>query len=147
MRIYNAKSSQINVPLTGSERLTVPAKSVSRDFMPNKEFLSLIVTAFDYSEIALIVSGPFEISMCSQVSCIPGFVVNSLEEAILRFNGSNDDLKGDSKNPALQEMPSPEEEPKTCSKKSGKKVETEVEGEDPGPICDPYQTKALDPEK
>jgi hypothetical protein len=143
MRIYNAKSSQINVPLTGSERLTVPAKSVSRDFMPNKEFLSLIVTAFDYSEIALIVSGPFEISMCSQVSCIPGFVVNSLEEAILRFNGSNDDLKGDSKNPALQEMPA--DEPKTCAKKSEKKVETEAEGE--GPICDPYQTKALDPEK
>ena len=88
MRIYNAKNSQIDIPLVaGGERLTVESKSVSRDFMPNKDFLSLIVTAFDYNEIALIVSGPFEISMCSQVSCIPGFVVNSLEDAILRFSG------------------------------------------------------------
>lgn len=105
MRIYNAKNSQIDIPLvSGGERLTVPAKSVSRDFMPNKDFLSLIVTAFDYSELALIVSGPFEISMCSQVSCIPGFVVNSLEDAILRFTKS-EDLKENAKNPALIEMP------------------------------------------
>lgn len=106
MRIYNAKNSQIDIPLVaGGERLTVESKSVSRDFMPNKDFLSLIVTAFDYDEIALIVSGPFEISMCSQVSCIPGFVVNSLEDAILRFSGKSEDLKGTAKNPALVEAP------------------------------------------
>jgi hypothetical protein len=121
MRIYNAKNSQIDIPLVaGGERLTVESKSVSRDFMPNKDFLSLIVTAFDYDEIALIVSGPFEISMCSQVSCIPGFVVNSLEDAILRFSGKSEDLKGTAKNPALVESP-------TCACEEAKKVEEKKE--------------------
>lgn len=113
MRIYNAKNSQIDIPLAASgERLTVASKSVSKDFMPNKDFLSLIATAFDYSELALIVSGPFEISMCSQVSCIPGFVVNSLEDAILRFSGKSTDLKENAKNPALVETPVKKEEKK-----------------------------------
>lgn len=85
MRIYNPTKSQIDVPYGNGGRLTVPSKTVSKDFMPNKEFLSQIVTSFDYNELALIVSGPFEISMCSQVSSIPGFVVNSVEEAIERF--------------------------------------------------------------
>lgn len=121
MRIYNAKNSQIDIPLVaGGERLTVESKSVSRDFMPNKDFLSLIVTAFDYDEIALIVSGPFEISMCSQVSCIPGFVVNSLEDAILRFSGKSEDLKGTAKNPALVEAPA-------CACEEAKKVEEKKE--------------------
>lgn len=125
MRIYNAKNSQIDIPLSASgERLTVASKSVSRDFMPNKDFLSLIATAFDYSELALIVSGPFEISMCSQVSCIPGFVVNSLEDAILRFSGrGNNDLKENAKNPALVTMP----EDKENTPAPAKKVETETE--------------------
>ena len=121
MRIYNAKNSQIDIPLAaGGERLTVPAKSVSRDFMPNKDFLSLIVTAFDYSELALIVSGPFEISMCSQVSCIPGFVVNSLEDAILRFS-KGEDLKENAKNPAIVEMPESEEKKAEKSTEDKKK--------------------------
>ena len=119
MRIYNAKNSQIDIPLVaGGERLTVAAKSVSRDFMPNKDFLSLIAPAFDYNELALIVSGPYEISMCSQVSCIPGFVVNSLEDAILRFT-KGEDLKENAKNPALVEMPT-EEEKCSCKKEDKK---------------------------
>lgn len=85
MRIYNGKNSQVDMPLANGQRITIASKSVSGDIMPSNEFLSLLVTSYDYSEIALIVSGPFEINMCSQVSCCAGFVVNSLEEAIERF--------------------------------------------------------------
>lgn len=85
MRIYNGTNSQLDLPLSGIQRITIPAKSVSGDIMPSTEFLSLLVGSYDYSEIALIVSGPFEINMCAGVSGSVGFVVQSLEEAIERF--------------------------------------------------------------
>lgn len=85
MRIYNGKKSTLTIPLSGNQRLSIPPHSVSGDFMPNKDFLSLMVTTFDYNEISLIVSGPYEISMCSQVSGCTGFVSQSLEEAIAKF--------------------------------------------------------------
>ena len=61
--------------------------------MPNTEFLSLLVGSYDYSELALIISGPYEINMCSQVSGAAGFVVQSLEEAIERFTPKEDKKK------------------------------------------------------
>ena len=85
MRIYNGTKSQLDLPLTGTQRIQIPSRSVSGDILPNNEFLSLLVASYDYSEIALIVSGPYEINMCSQVSGAVGFVASSLEEAIARF--------------------------------------------------------------
>lgn len=85
MRIYNGTKSVINLPLTESQRITIPGHSVSGDIMPNLEFLSLLVSSYDYSELALIISGPYEINMCSQVSGVVGFVVQTLDEAIERF--------------------------------------------------------------
>lgn len=85
MRIYNAKSSQVSVPLTLTQKIIVPSYGISESFMPNPKFLSLIVTSFDYSDLALIVSGPIEMTMCSETPCAAGFVVNSVEEAIERF--------------------------------------------------------------
>lgn len=85
MRIYNGTKSVINLPLTESERITIAAHSVSGDIMPSLKFLALLVGSYDYSELALIVSGPYEINMCSQVSGCAGFVVQSLDEAIERF--------------------------------------------------------------
>ena len=85
MRIYNGTKSQLDLPLTGTQRIQIPSRSVSGDILPNNEFLSLLVASYDYSEIALIVSGPYEINMCSQVSGAVGFVASSLEEAIVRF--------------------------------------------------------------
>lgn len=90
MRIYNGTKSVINLPLTESQRITVAGHSVSGDIMPNTEFLSLLVGSYDYSELALIISGPYEINMCSQVSGAAGFVVQSLEEAIERFTPKED---------------------------------------------------------
>lgn len=85
MRVYNGTNSQLDLPLSGNQRISISAHSVSGDIMPSTEFLSLLVGSYDYSEIALIVSGPFEINMCSSVSGSVGFVVQSLEEAIERF--------------------------------------------------------------
>ena len=85
MRIYNAKSSQVSVPLTLTQKIIVPSYGISESFMPNPKFLSLIVTSFDYSDLALIVSGPIEMTMCSETPCASGFVVNSVEEAVERF--------------------------------------------------------------
>lgn len=85
MRVYNGTKSQLDLPLSGIQRITIPAHTVSGDIMPSNEFLSLLVGSYDYSEIALIVSGPYEISMCAGVSGSTGFVVQSLEEAIERF--------------------------------------------------------------
>lgn len=86
MRIYNGTNSNVDIPLSGIQRLQISPKSVSGDFLPSNEFLSLLVTGYDYNEIALIVSGPYEINMCSGVPGAVGFVVQSLEEAIERFN-------------------------------------------------------------
>lgn len=85
MRVYNGTNSQVDLPLTGNQRITIASHSVSKDIMPSTEFLSLLVGSYDYNELALIVSGPFEINMCSGVSGCVGFVCQSLEEAINRF--------------------------------------------------------------
>lgn len=90
MRIYNGTNSQLDLPLSGTQRISVPPHSVSGDIMPSNEFLSLLVSSFDYSELALIVSGPYEINMCAGVSGSVGFVAQSLDEAIERFAKKED---------------------------------------------------------
>lgn len=93
MRVYNGTNSQVDLPLSGSQRITIPSHSVSGDIMPSTEFLSLLVGSYDYSELALIVSGPFEINMCAGVSGCVGFVCQSLEEAIEKFSKDKEDKK------------------------------------------------------
>lgn len=85
MRVYNGTNSQLDLPLSGSQRITIPSHSVSGNIMPSSEFLKLLVSSYDYSEVALIISGPFEFNLCAEVSGSVGFVVQSLEEAIERF--------------------------------------------------------------
>lgn len=86
MRIYNATDAQLNVPFTGGQRLTIGAHSVSGDIMGSEEFLSLLVTSYDTNEIALIVSGPYEINVCAHIPTAANYVVQSLDEALQRFN-------------------------------------------------------------
>lgn len=94
MRIYNGTDSQLTLPFNGTgEKITIQSHSVSGNILPSTEFLSLLVTSFDYSEIALIVSGPFEINMCAGVSGAAGFVVQSIEEAIERFTPKKEEVK------------------------------------------------------
>lgn len=84
MRIFNGKNAQISLPL-GTIRLEIPGKVASKDFAPNPDFLSLVVTSYTEKDIALIVSGPFELSMCSTIPAVAPLMVQSLEEAIERF--------------------------------------------------------------
>ena len=134
MRIYNGKNSQVDIPLA-TQRVTIGPKSVSKDLMPSTEMLQLLSTSFDDSEIALIVSGPTELNLCAGVpSCTP-LVVQSLDEALVRFNGGdvkpepNPEKKEEepvAEEPVVEEMEEKEEEPE-------KKVEVKQEEVKPEP--------------
>lgn len=87
MRIYNGKNSLIDLPLTNRVRLTIPAHSVSKEFMPSDEFLSMVVTAYSDTDIALIVSGPYELNLCAKNPVATPMIAYSLDEAVIRFNG------------------------------------------------------------
>jgi hypothetical protein len=95
--------------------------------MPSNEFLSLLVSSYDYNELALIVSGPFEINMCAGVSGSVGFVVQSLDEAIERF--------------APKECPKCNQDPCVCNKEK----EKEPQPVDKKPAATP--TKPAEKEK
>jgi hypothetical protein len=86
MRLYNGTNSGINLPLNNGQRLIVGPKSISNQFMPSIEFLTLIVTAYSRNDIALVLSGATEIQMCSTVSTIPGYIAQTVQEAVERFN-------------------------------------------------------------
>lgn len=138
MRIYNGTKSMLDLPLTGLQRLSIPSKSVSGDFMPTNDFLSMLVSTFDYNELAVIVSGPFEITMCANVSGSSGFVVQSLEEAIERFAEKTpevvvvEEVKEEVVVPVVEEVA--EEKENACAEKVveavvGEVTEVEEEGE------------------
>lgn len=123
MRVYNGTKKVINLPLSNTERIVVGAKSVSGDIMPSTNFLSLLVGSYDYSELALIVSGPYEINMCSQVSGCAGFVVQSLEEAIERFAEKEEKKVVEEKKVEVKQQPAEKPENKVKEKKE-KVIET-----------------------
>lgn len=124
MRIYNGKNSTINVPLPNGERLSIDGKSISKDFMPSAEFLNIIKTSFDYSEIALVVSGVIEMNLCSSVSSIAGFVANSVGEAVERFTEKKKVEKAPTPETAPEEAPAVN--PELITEESEKKKEAEV---------------------
>ena len=82
MRIYNARKVQSEMPLANVSMLIVPSNSVSCEFMPNATIISVFMTSYRSSEIAFIVSGPYEIAMLSNFVGSGDFVVQSLEQAI-----------------------------------------------------------------
>lgn len=92
MRIYNGKNSQVELPLA-TQRITIGPNSVSKDIMPNVEMLQLISTSFVDTEIALIVSGPSELNLCAGVPACTPLVVQSLDEAVIRFKGTAPEKK------------------------------------------------------
>lgn len=106
----------MDLPIGSNTRLTIPSHSVSKDIMPSDDFLTLVASTFDETEIALIVAGAFEINMCAKNPACTPLVCQSLDEAIERFN------------------PTPKEE----------EVKPEVEVEEKAPIenTDTEDTKA-----
>lgn len=85
MRIYNGTNSQVNLPYVGKERISIDAKSVSGNLGITNELISMIVTSYGADELAIIVSGPYELSMTSSNPVAVNYVVQSLDEAIERF--------------------------------------------------------------
>ena len=124
MRIYNATDSQISLPLIGSMRINIAPHSVSQDFLGGTEFLSMLVTSYDVNEIALIVSGPYELNTCANIPTATNYVTQTLEEALQRFNKEE-------KTEEVGEAKSVIEEEKTCTEdeKPIEKVEEKVEDE------------------
>lgn len=118
MRIFNGKNSTLDLPLVGGTKLpSIAPHSVSINFMPNEAFLNLIATAYDDHEIALILSGPFEMTMCSGVAATLPLVVESLEEALERFTPKKEEkLEPEAKPEPISEddanIPKPENETK-----------------------------------
>lgn len=102
MRIYNGKNSQISVPLNRATRIVVGPKRVSQELMPSDDFLTLLAQTFEADELALIVSGPFEINLCAKNPACQPLVVQSLDEALERF--------------AVKEDPKPEAQPESEKK-------------------------------
>ncbi|MBP3732124.1 MAG: hypothetical protein J6I84_02640 [Bacilli bacterium] len=85
MRIYNGTKSTLILPLTGNERVTIAPKTPSGNVLCSNDFLSLLVTSYTTDEVAIIASGPFEVTACANVPTAVNYVVQSLDEAIQRF--------------------------------------------------------------
>ena len=84
MRIYNATNAQMNLPFPGGT-VSIAPHSVSGNLGANTQTISMLVTAYNTSEMAFIVSGPFELNLCASIPTVVNYVVQSLEEAIERL--------------------------------------------------------------
>ena len=127
MRIYNGTTRQMDLPLAGSQRISIAPKTVSGDILANSDLLSLLVTSYTTDEVALIISGPFELKVASTMPTVVNYVVQSLEEAILRFTPPVDI---EEKEEVKEENPEPEpetEEPKEESESLNVEPEPETE--------------------
>ena len=85
MRIFNGTNSLLTLPLNGGQKLEIHPKSVSSEFMGSNDFLSMIVSCLSNEEIAIIVSGPYELNVCANVPTAVNYVVQTLDEAIIRL--------------------------------------------------------------
>ena len=111
MRIYNGTKSLLDLPITGRVRLTVLPNSVSKEFMPSEDFINLIVQVYQSHEIALIISGPYELNMCAKNPAVTPLLVHSLDEAVIRFNGPAEKEEEESEVKEEPMTPEPEPEP------------------------------------
>lgn len=85
MRIFNGTNSLLTLPLSGNQKLEILPKSVSQEFMGSTDFLSMVVTSLGSDEIAIVVSGVYELNTCANVPTAVNYVVQTLDEAIVRF--------------------------------------------------------------
>ena len=127
MRIFNGTKKALTLPYTGGETLTIPAHQPSGNVLCSPEFLSSVITAYNADEIAVIASGPFEISACANIPTAVNYVVQSLDEAIARFNPDAKKIQEEEKKKAAEKK----EEPKVEEPKPEVKPEEEKKSEEP----------------
>ena len=138
MRIFNGTKKALTLPYTGGETLTIPAHQPSGNVLCSPEFLSSVITAYNADEIAVIASGPFEISACANIPTAVNYVVQSLDEAIARFNP---DAKAKL---AAEKANGQEEEKKKAAEKKVEEPKPEVKPEEEKK---PEEPKAEEPKK
>ena len=132
MRIFNGTKKALTLPYTGGETLTIPAHQPSGNVLCSPEFLSSVITAYDADEIAVIASGPFEISACANIPTAVNYVVQSLDEAIARFNPDAKKVQEIEKAKAKEEpKPEPKPEPKVEEKPVEEPKKEEPKAEEP----------------
>lgn len=139
MRIYNGTNSQVVLPYSGGQMINIGPKSVSGNVGPTNELISLIVTSFGTDELAMIVSGPYELSMTSSNPVAVGYVVQSLDEAIQRFAPKSEVKKEEVKEEVKKEEPAPVVEEVKSEEPAPKPVEVkeEVKKEEPAAVNPP----------
>ena len=146
MRIYNARKVQIEMPLGNGSKLIVPSNSVSCEFMPNATIISVFMTSYRSSEIAFIVSGPYEIAMLSNFVGSGDFVVQSLEEAIARFAPKEDPTTTTAAPVVIEEKtttPEPKEEVTTTTTEAPVIVEVTSENTTDAPVVEQPKKKVV----
>jgi outer membrane biosynthesis protein TonB len=132
MRIFNGTKKALTLPYTGGETLTIPAHQPSGNVLCSPEFLSSVITAYNADEIAVIASGPFEISACANIPTAVNYVVQSLDEAIARFNPDAKKIQEEDKKKAAEKKEEPKvEEPKPEVKPEEEKKPEEPKAEEP----------------
>lgn len=132
MRIYNATNAQMNIPYPGGS-VSIAPHSVSGNIGANTQTISMLVSAFKTEEIAFIVSGPFELNLCSSIPTVVNYVVQSIEEAIEKLEPKPAAKEGTVEKPAgIPDMVPVVEEVKveeTTETEEAPKVEVEVKKE------------------
>jgi hypothetical protein len=128
MKLFNATNSLLDLPWSG-QRLSIAPRSFSQDFMGTPDFIQLITSTYNNEEIAIVVAGPYELSMCASVPVAVNYVVQSVDEAIQRFGLKEEKKVEEVKEEPKTPEPEPEPKPETIEPEE-KKVE-EVKEEKP----------------
>lgn len=115
MKIFNATNSSVDLPWTGG-RLNIPPRSFSVDFLGEVNLVKLIATTFTPEQIAILVCGPYELSMCAGATTTAvNYVVQTTDEVVKRFGIKLGEEKEEEpvleKVPAEEDTTAPETEP------------------------------------
>lgn len=136
MRIFNGTKSQVILPYAGGQKISIDPMSVSGNVGPTDEFIALIVTSYTDKELALIVSGPYELATASRNPVAVSYIVQTLDEAVRRFSPEA---------PKVEKTPEPKkeepkvvelkkEEPVVEEPKPATEVKEETSTDDPKPV-------------
>ena len=113
MRIFNATNSTLSVPW-GTQRLSIGPKSFSGDILGTPEFIKSLITVYNEDELAILVGGPFELSMCASVPACVIYVAQTDDEIYRKFGIVKD--KQEKVEPMTDKKkvePTPEPEPES----------------------------------
>lgn len=132
MRIFNGTKSQVILPYAGGQKISIDPMSVSGNVGPTDEFVALIVTSYTDKELALIVSGPYELATASRNPVAVSYIVQTLDEAVRRFSPEAPKVE---KTPEPKKEELKKEEPVVeDSKPATDEVKEETSTDDPKPV-------------